>query len=125
MNKFIITGQSDLFRVSLGKQEYLRGIGIRDVRFSSLQHVNVTLVAYTPGAIMTLIHMPDDVILEIVNRNHGFREEHTCDDVIVRMKHCEFHEKWFLDLVPIHATASEQMMLHADMTCELEVLLDR
>lgn len=126
MSEFMITGQSDLFHVTLHRQQYLRGVGVQSIIFSKPRCANVTLVACTPDAIMTLMYaMPDGITLEIVNRDRGLRAEYTAEDVIVRMKHCIFHERWFHDLVPINASDSEQMTLYTKMTCELEVLLDR
>lgn len=125
LNKLVITGQSDLFRMNLDGPEYLHGIGVQDVMFLDPRDTNVTLVACTPSAITILMCISDDTTLEIVNRDHGLRKEYTVEDVIIRMRHCEFHEKWFQNLVPVHVGDSEQMMLHANVTCELEVLLDR
>ena len=119
----IMKEDNDIFHMSPDGPIHMPCVGIENINFASLDSARVTLVARMPSAIKHLSEIPSGAMLEVVNRCFGSRGEYTAEDVIVRLGHCIFGERWFPNLVAVRPENAGRITLCAEATCKLELLL--
>lgn len=120
----IMKEDNDIFHMSPDGPVHMPCVGIEDISFMSLDSAKTILIAHTPSAIKYLSEIPSGATLEVVNGCSGrLRNEYTVENVIVRLGHCVFRERWFPNLVAIRPEDAGRIALYAEATCKLELLL--